>query len=284
MVGRIVVGRPGGPGTRPADYFTGQSGTQDWFPVPDAARRSFPPVDVILRQRVVRREALPAGHGSRHRGAAPPRRVGRAYRRPQRDHPPIAGGRRRRGRQRSFGSRRGALVHSLTNARAPWHRRRRGAPVAPAHARRPRGRVMRTGAVLLLVGWSLLSPAASRAETPADRHPRGADLDRGPGPDPRRSHHDHRAPREERKEWAAHGDRQAQRPREGALRGDSSRARRHPGGSGAGLRPGGRAHAADGAHALPGHGHGSGAGLRGRPRGGGPELRRSRVPRHRLSR
>jgi plastocyanin len=54
MVGRIVVGRPAGPGTRPADYFTGQPGAQDWLPVPDAARRSFPAVDVIVRQRVVR--------------------------------------------------------------------------------------------------------------------------------------------------------------------------------------------------------------------------------------
>jgi plastocyanin len=54
MVGRIVVGRPGGPGARPADYFTGQPGTQDWLPVPEAARRSFPAVDAIVRQRVVR--------------------------------------------------------------------------------------------------------------------------------------------------------------------------------------------------------------------------------------
>ena len=54
MVGRIVVGRPAGPGTRPADYFAGQPGAEDWLPVPDAARRSFPAVDVIVRQRVVR--------------------------------------------------------------------------------------------------------------------------------------------------------------------------------------------------------------------------------------
>lgn len=54
MVGRIVVGRPAGPGTRPADYFSRQPGAQDWLSVPDAARRSFPAVDVILRRRVVR--------------------------------------------------------------------------------------------------------------------------------------------------------------------------------------------------------------------------------------
>jgi len=54
MVGRIVVGRPAGPGTRPVDYFTGQPGTQDWLPVPDAARRSFPAVEAIVRRRAVR--------------------------------------------------------------------------------------------------------------------------------------------------------------------------------------------------------------------------------------
>jgi hypothetical protein len=57
MVGRIVVGRPAGPGARPVDYFVGQPGTQDWLPVPDAARRSFPAVEAILRQRVVRHTA-----------------------------------------------------------------------------------------------------------------------------------------------------------------------------------------------------------------------------------
>ena len=54
MVGRIVVGRPAGPGARPADYFRGQPGTGDWLPVPAAAWRSFPAVEAILRRRVVR--------------------------------------------------------------------------------------------------------------------------------------------------------------------------------------------------------------------------------------
>ena len=57
MVGRIVVGRPSGPGARPVDYFTGQPGTQDWLPVPDAARRSFPAVEAIVRHRVIRHSA-----------------------------------------------------------------------------------------------------------------------------------------------------------------------------------------------------------------------------------
>ena len=48
MVGRIVVGRPGGPGARPFDYFVGQPGTADWRPVPAAARTAFPSVEAIV--------------------------------------------------------------------------------------------------------------------------------------------------------------------------------------------------------------------------------------------
>jgi hypothetical protein len=74
-VGRIVVGRPGGPGICAADYCVGQAGAQDWLPVPEAARQSFPAVDVILRQRVVR-------HGdtssSRHAGITRGRSLSRA--------------------------------------------------------------------------------------------------------------------------------------------------------------------------------------------------------------
>jgi plastocyanin len=55
MVGRIVVGRPAGPGTLPFDYFTGRAGTSAWLPVPPAARRAFPDVAAIVRDRVVRR-------------------------------------------------------------------------------------------------------------------------------------------------------------------------------------------------------------------------------------
>jgi plastocyanin len=68
MVGRIVVGRPSGPGTLPFDYFTGRVGSADWLPVPEAARRSFPPIGAILRQRVI-----PHGgslNGSRRSGRA----------------------------------------------------------------------------------------------------------------------------------------------------------------------------------------------------------------------
>ncbi|MGH7558071.1 MAG: plastocyanin/azurin family copper-binding protein [Gemmatimonadota bacterium] len=55
MVGRIVVGEPGrGPGTRPFDWYADRSGTDDWRPVPEAARKTFPPVDRIVREKIVR--------------------------------------------------------------------------------------------------------------------------------------------------------------------------------------------------------------------------------------
>lgn len=55
MVGRIVVGRPTGPGALPFDYFKGQPGTAGWKVVPPAAQDAFPSVSAIIRQRVVRR-------------------------------------------------------------------------------------------------------------------------------------------------------------------------------------------------------------------------------------
>ena len=55
MVGRIVVGRPTGPGALPFDYFKGRPGTAEWQPVPPAAREAFPAASTIMRQRVVRK-------------------------------------------------------------------------------------------------------------------------------------------------------------------------------------------------------------------------------------
>lgn len=55
MVGRIVVGVPGGPGTLPFDYFIGRPATRDWRPVPAAAQEGFPSIEAIMRQRIVRR-------------------------------------------------------------------------------------------------------------------------------------------------------------------------------------------------------------------------------------
>jgi len=54
MVGRIVVGRPSGPGALPFDYYEGRPGTSSWKPVPAAARDTFPPVERIMQDRVVR--------------------------------------------------------------------------------------------------------------------------------------------------------------------------------------------------------------------------------------
>jgi hypothetical protein len=55
MVGRLVVGRPAGPGTLPFDYFKGQPGTEAWKPVPRPAQAAFPSVDAIMRHRVVKK-------------------------------------------------------------------------------------------------------------------------------------------------------------------------------------------------------------------------------------
>jgi plastocyanin len=54
MVGRLIVGKPGGPGAQPFDYFVGRADAADWTPVPAAARATFPSVAAIMAQRVVR--------------------------------------------------------------------------------------------------------------------------------------------------------------------------------------------------------------------------------------
>ncbi|MGH6946078.1 MAG: plastocyanin/azurin family copper-binding protein [Kiloniellales bacterium] len=53
MVGRIVVGRPTGPGSLPFDYFESDPATADWMPVPPAAQKAFPPVEEIMQKRLV---------------------------------------------------------------------------------------------------------------------------------------------------------------------------------------------------------------------------------------
>jgi hypothetical protein len=55
MVGRIVVGRPAGPGSLPFDYFSGRPGTAGWKTVPEAAQKVFPAVERIMQSRIVRR-------------------------------------------------------------------------------------------------------------------------------------------------------------------------------------------------------------------------------------
>ncbi|HET7621572.1 MAG TPA: plastocyanin/azurin family copper-binding protein [Gemmatimonadaceae bacterium] len=50
MVGRIIVGKPLGPGSEPFDYWAGRPGTEEWHHVPDAARKTFPSVARILAE------------------------------------------------------------------------------------------------------------------------------------------------------------------------------------------------------------------------------------------
>ena len=58
MVGRIVVGRPSGPGTLPFDYFKNQTGSASWKSVPDAAQAALPSVAAILKHGIVRRAGI----------------------------------------------------------------------------------------------------------------------------------------------------------------------------------------------------------------------------------
>jgi plastocyanin len=52
MVGRIIVGRPSGPGLLPFDYFQAQG--RQWMPVPPEAQRNFPSIRRILTEKIVR--------------------------------------------------------------------------------------------------------------------------------------------------------------------------------------------------------------------------------------
>lgn len=52
MVGRLIVGKPIGPGSLPFDYFKAEG--KDWASAPEAAQKAFPPIEVIMRERVVR--------------------------------------------------------------------------------------------------------------------------------------------------------------------------------------------------------------------------------------
>jgi plastocyanin len=54
MVGRIVVGKPLGPGSESFDYWVGKQGTDNWRRVPDAARHAFPSVSSIIARHRVR--------------------------------------------------------------------------------------------------------------------------------------------------------------------------------------------------------------------------------------
>ncbi len=55
MVGRIIVGRPAGPGALSFDYYRGRPGTANWQPVPEAAQKAFPSVERIMHGKIVGR-------------------------------------------------------------------------------------------------------------------------------------------------------------------------------------------------------------------------------------
>jgi plastocyanin len=57
MVGRIIVGQPGGPGTLPFDYFRDDPAARAWRAVPKAAQAAFPPIEAIMNERLVRATA-----------------------------------------------------------------------------------------------------------------------------------------------------------------------------------------------------------------------------------
>jgi plastocyanin len=53
MVGRIIVGKPSGPGSLPFDYFAERAEARDWMPIPAAARGAFPDLADIMRRTLV---------------------------------------------------------------------------------------------------------------------------------------------------------------------------------------------------------------------------------------
>jgi plastocyanin len=58
MVGRIIVGRPGGPGSLPFDYFKGSPAGRDWLDVPPEARAVFPAIAEIMTRRAIHPTAV----------------------------------------------------------------------------------------------------------------------------------------------------------------------------------------------------------------------------------
>lgn len=60
MVGRIVVGKPTGPGALPFDYFKNDPAKRGWRNVPAIAQKSFPATADIMRSGRVALEANPA--------------------------------------------------------------------------------------------------------------------------------------------------------------------------------------------------------------------------------
>jgi hypothetical protein len=59
MVGRLVVGRPIGPGSLPFDWYQGTAEGTAWVAVPEAARAAFPTIHAIMKAGVVAGRTLP---------------------------------------------------------------------------------------------------------------------------------------------------------------------------------------------------------------------------------
>jgi plastocyanin len=55
MVGRLVVGTPGGPGALPFDYFVDRPGAEAWRLVASAAQKTFPSIERIMLHQIARR-------------------------------------------------------------------------------------------------------------------------------------------------------------------------------------------------------------------------------------
>lgn len=53
IVGRLIVGQPTGPGSRPFDWFKDRPEAREWQSVPEAARKMFPPIDDIMQRGTV---------------------------------------------------------------------------------------------------------------------------------------------------------------------------------------------------------------------------------------
>lgn len=53
MVGRIIVGSPGGPGSGEFDYFKSDKNMEKWLTVPLAAQKQFPDIELIIENKTV---------------------------------------------------------------------------------------------------------------------------------------------------------------------------------------------------------------------------------------
>jgi plastocyanin len=62
MVGRLIVGRPTGPGSLPFDWYRKSGEGANWVDVPQAARDAFPPLDSIMARGTVPAKPIVMGN------------------------------------------------------------------------------------------------------------------------------------------------------------------------------------------------------------------------------